>query len=144
VLEQAQHWLDDHRALGWLAALAPVTFVLSLAAGVAVVVLLPPDYFAGGSGRHGFWHSHPAVRLVLLLAKNLIGVVVFVAGIIMALPLIPGPGVLLMLVGLGLVDFPGKRALERRLLRFPHVLASVNKLRARFGKQPFVTDDGQR
>jgi hypothetical protein len=47
-----------------------------------------------------------------------------------------------MLVGLGLVDFPGKRALERRLLRLPRVLASVNKLRARFGKPPILTPDG--
>ena len=142
MLEQIQHWLHHHRAFGWMAALAPVTFVLSLTAGVAVVVLLPPDYFVRGPGQHGFWYSHPATRLVLLLVKNLVGVFVFLAGFVMALPLVPGPGVLFMLVGLGLVDFPGKRALERHLLRVPRVLASVNKMRARFGKQPFITGEG--
>jgi hypothetical protein len=142
VLGQIQHWLHHHHALGWMAALAPVAFVVSLVAGVAVVVRLPPDYFLRGSGRRGFWHAHPAVRLLLSLAKNLVGLVTFLVGFVMALPLVPGPGVLFMLLGLGLVDFPGKRALERRLLRFPRVLASVNKLRARFGKPPLVTDDG--
>jgi hypothetical protein len=142
VLGQLQHWLHHHHALGWMAVLAPAVFVVSLVAGVAVVLHLPPDYFVRASGRRGFWHAHPAARFVMLLAKNLVGLVTFLAGFVMALPLVPGPGVLFMLVGLGLVDFPGKRALERRLLRFPRVLASVNKLRARFGKPPLVTDGG--
>jgi hypothetical protein len=40
-----------------------------------------------------------------------------------------------------LVDFPGKRSMELRLLREPHVLASVNRMRARFGKPPILTED---
>jgi hypothetical protein len=32
--------------------------------------------------------------------------------------------------------------LEWRLLRLPRVLASVNMLRARFGKPPILTNDG--
>jgi hypothetical protein len=116
-------------------------FVLSLVAGLAVMVYLPPDYFVRGSARHGFWHSHPALRMTVLVTKNVLGVLVFVAGLVMALPLVPGPGVLLMLVGLGLVDFPGKRRLERRLLHLPHVLASVNRLRARFGKPAILTEE---
>jgi hypothetical protein len=59
----------------------------------------------------------------------------------MALPLVPGPGVLFILLGLGFIDFPGKRSLERRLLRQPHVLSSVNKMRGRFGKPPILTED---
>jgi hypothetical protein len=82
-------------------------------------------------------------RLVLLVTKNLVGVLVFLAGFVAALPLVPGPGVLFMLVGLGLVDLPGKRALELRLLRQRHVLQSVNRVRARFGRPPLLTgEDG--
>jgi hypothetical protein len=142
VLEQIRHWLHHHQALGWAAAAAPVTFVLSLVGGLAVVMLLPPDYFVRRPERRGFWHSHRMLRFVLLVAKNLIGVLVFFAGFVMALPLVPGPGVLFMLVGLGFVDFPGKRALEKRLLRVPRVLTSVNKLRSRFAKPPLLTDEG--
>jgi len=54
---------------------------------------------------------------------------------------ISGPGVLFILLGLGFIDFPGKRSLERRLLRQPHVLSSVNKMRGRFGKPPILTED---
>jgi hypothetical protein len=101
-----------------------------------VVVGLPADYFVrtSESPKRG-----RALRLVLAAAKNILGVILFVVGFVMALPLVPGPGALFMLLGLGLVDFPGKRSLERRLLREPHLLASVNKMRARFGKPPLLT-----
>jgi hypothetical protein len=36
-----------------------------------------------------------------------------------------------------MVDIPGKRRLERRILRAPGVLALANRLRARFGQSPF-------
>lgn len=135
---QVQQWLHHSRALGWTVGIALVAFLLSLSIGLFVVVVLPADYFVRGPSQSGFWHSHPAVRLALLVTKNLLGGMLVLLGFVMALPLVPGPGLLFMLVGLGLVDFPGKRALERRLLRLPGVLASVNRLRARFGKPPMI------
>jgi hypothetical protein len=141
VVDFLRHGLQHYRALGWPVELAIGLGVplVSFLLGMAVVVGLPSDFFVRAPERRGFWQSHRAFRLTLLGLKNLLGVVVFVLGFIMALPLVPGPGVLLMLVGLGLVDFPGKRSLELRLLCEPHVLASVNKMRARFGKPPILT-----
>ena len=138
-----RHGLQHYRALGWPVGLA-LGLVVPLASfllGVAVVVGLPSDFFVRTPERRGFWQSHRALRPTLLVAKNFLGVLVFVVGFIMALPLVPGPGVLFMLVGLGLVDFPGKRSMELRLLREPHVLASVNRMRARLGKPPILTED---
>jgi hypothetical protein len=45
-----------------------------------------------------------------------------------------------MIIGLTLVDFPGKRRLERRLLRHPRVLRAINRLRARFDRPPLDVD----
>ena len=142
-MDLIRHWLHQYRAIGWPGALAIGMGVLALSfvAGLAVIVSLPPDYFVRSPLRHGLPHSHPALRLTLKVAKNLVGWVVFLAGFVMALPLVPGPGVLFMLVGLGFVDFPGKQSLERRLLRVPQVLTSVNKMRARFGKPPILTEE---
>jgi hypothetical protein len=141
VLDFIRHGVHHFRALGWPAqlALGVVLPVASFLAGLLVVVTLPADYFVRMPEPRAFWHSHRALRWTLVVAKNLLGVVALVAGLIMALPLVPGPGALLMLVGLGLVDFPGKRALELRLLRQRQVLSSVNKVRARFGKPPILT-----
>ena len=141
VFDFIRHGIERYRALGWPVALA-LGLGLPLASfvvGLLVAIGLPADYFVRTPDRGVFWQSHRALQLALVAAKNLLGAIVFVAGFVMALPLVPGPGVLFMLVGLGLVDFPGKRSLERRLLREPHVLSSVNKMRARFGKPPILT-----
>jgi hypothetical protein len=143
VFDFLRHGLQHYRALGWPVGLALGLGVplASFLLGVAVVIGLPSDFFVRTPGRRSLGQSQRALGLALHVAKNLLGVLVFVVGFIMALPLVPGPGVLFMLVGLGLVDFPGKRSMELRLLREPHVLASVNKMRARFGKPPILTED---
>ncbi len=108
--------------------------VLMFAVSVAVVLGLPSDYFVRVSAQHGV--EHRALRFSLAALKNILGVMVFAAGFVMALPLVPGPGVLFMVLGLGMMDFPGKGRLEQRLLRHPLVFSSVNKMRARFGRPP--------
>jgi hypothetical protein len=143
VLDFIRHGFHHYRALGWPVELAlglgvPVA---SFLAGLAVVIGLPADYFVRTPERRGFWQSHRALRLTLFVAKNLLGVMMLVVGAVMALPLVPGPGVLFILLGLGFIDFPGKQALVRRLLRQPRVLSSVNKMRSRFGKPPILTED---
>jgi hypothetical protein len=49
---------------------------------------------------------------------------------------LPGQGVITILIGLTLVSFPGKRNLERRMIRQKKVLSSVNWVRERAGKPP--------
>jgi hypothetical protein len=50
---------------------------------------------------------------------------------------LPGQGVLTLCVSLFLLDFPGKRRLERRILGYPPVLHALNRLRTRAGQPPF-------
>ena len=49
------------------------------------------------------------------------------AGLVMLIT--PGQGVLSILLGLALVDVPGKRTLERKIFQRPPVLKLVNRLR---------------
>jgi hypothetical protein len=58
----------------------------------------------------------------------------------MSVPGVPGQGLLTILIGVMLLDFPGKRRLERWLLRRRGVLAAINKVRARYGRPPLVLD----
>lgn len=64
-----------------------------------------------------------------------------VVGILLSLPGIPGQGVLTILTGLIISDFPGKRRLERRLVRVPVVLSAANQIRTRFNRPPLVLDE---
>lgn len=68
------------------------------------------------------------------MAKNALGALLLVLGA--AMLVLPGQGLLTILVGLLLIDFPGKYRLERRLLGGPRVLRAINALRERWKKPP--------
>jgi hypothetical protein len=51
---------------------------------------------------------------------------------------LPGQGILTMLIGISLVDFPGKRQLERKLIGQPAVLNTINRVREKFGQPPLT------
>ena len=101
-----------------------------------LIVRLPADYFDLRVPRTFLSHANPAVRSIAVVAKNLIGFILLLAGI--AMLVLPGQGVLTILIGVSLMDFPRKRDLEARLIGERHVFSGVNRLRARFGKPPFA------
>jgi hypothetical protein len=70
--------------------------------------------------------------------QELLGILVTLAGIFLSLPGIPGPGFVLLFVGVMLLDFPGKRQLERRFVEVPGISGTINWLRRRFGQPPLV------
>jgi hypothetical protein len=122
------------------AALFVVTFAVSTAVVTFVLVKLPANYFHSSHAREFLVERHPVLRAVGIFAKNLLGLALVGLGVIMAVPGVPGPGVLSILLGIMLLDFPGKRALETRIVSHPRVNAAVNALRARFSKPPLMLD----
>ena len=117
-----------------------VTFVGSIAVVTLVLVKLPANYFHSSHDREFLVHRHPVLRALGIFAKNLLGLILVGAGIVMSLPGVPGQGVLTILLGIMLLDFPGKRSLETRIIGRPRVNGAVNALRARFGKPPLMLD----
>jgi hypothetical protein len=116
------------------ALLFVVTFTISLAVVSFILVKIPPNYFQEDRP-HEFWSGrHPAIRLLGIIGKNLLGVLLVALGILMSIPGVPGQGILTILLGIMLLDFPGRQNLERRIVSQPRVLKNVNKLRHRFGK----------
>jgi hypothetical protein len=125
-------WLTENgRALAWLFALSIVSLALVVVLLPVVVRRLPPDYFVASraelAAHRGAW------SWVGRVARNVLGAVFVLAGI--AMLVLPGQGLLTILIGLLMLDFPGKRALELRLVRRPKILAFLNRLRER-GRQP--------
>jgi hypothetical protein len=124
--------------LWWGIAISVGLAVASLAVAAAVVLSWSPGHFAT-TGRWGFWAERPApVRVLGIVGKNVAGLLMLLIGFVMALPGVPGQGVLTMIIGLTLVDFPGKLGLERRLIGRPAVISRINRLRGRFGREPLV------
>ncbi|HEX4145883.1 MAG TPA: PGPGW domain-containing protein [Pirellulales bacterium] len=130
-------WLNQlrrHAALGWwLLGLSLVLSVGGFFLMRRLLVAMPADYFVRTSPLP--WQlRHPVVRWTLLVAKNLLGAVLLVVGLVMLAA--PGPGILTLLAALVLLDIPGKRALEQRFLAVPAVLHTINRLRQRANRPP--------
>jgi hypothetical protein len=117
---------------------AAATFVLLIAAGVAFVglaiVVLPTRYFVD---ERPFWRDKPPlVRVLGIVGKNLLGLSLVALGVALSIPGIPGQGILTILIGLVLVDFPYKRRLVRNLAQRPWIQRSLNQFRIRLGRPP--------
>jgi hypothetical protein len=129
------------RQMFWDSVLLFVVMLLgSLVVVTFVLVKLPSTYYVGRHGppMFGWAERHPALRWAVLIGKNVLGVLLVIAGVLLSLPLIPGQGFLTIILGIMLLNFPGKRRLERRLVSRPRILRAINGLRARFGKPPLV------
>jgi hypothetical protein len=117
-----------------------VSFSISLAIVSIIMVKIPPDYFKEDRPRELFADKPLALRYLLIAGKNLLGFVLVVLGIIMSVPGVPGQGILTILLGVMLLDFPGRRRLEHKLVSRPQVLNTINKLRHKFDKPKLVLD----
>ena len=119
-------------------------FLLSLAFSFGsiafVMVKIPPDYFSPSHSRDFFPDSRRHVRWGAIIAKNVFGVFLVLLGIVLSLPGVPGQGFLTILLGLIMLDIPGKRPLEARIIKRPTVLSAVDNLRAKYDKPPLVLD----
>jgi hypothetical protein len=121
-----------------------ILFVLTFAGSIGLVsfmlVRLPATYFHSSHDRDFWVERHKAIRWSGLVMKNTLGVVLVLLGIVMSLPGVPGQGILTILLGLMLLDLPGKRRWEQKLVKRPKVLQTINQLRGKFGKPPLVLD----
>ena len=117
-----------------------VSFVVNLAIVTFILVRLPTDYFKKNR-KTKFWAGpRPAVHAAKVIGKNLLGVLLVALGIVLSLPGVPGQGLLTVLLGVMLVDFPGKRSVEQKLLKRPAITNAITRLRERFGKPPLELD----
>lgn len=122
------------------ALLFVVTFAISLAIVSIIMVKIPANYFQADYSPEFLSGRHPAIRLLGLVGKNILGVFLVALGIVMSVPGVPGQGLLTILLGVMLLDFPGRRSLEARIVSRPSVFKTINKLRHRFGKPSLVLD----
>ena len=139
-------WLKNYWAsLAWSDILTAVgLFILSLALSFAalaiVAVKIPRNYFSSHYRQDFLPDSTWIVRWGATIGKNIVGIFLILLGIVLSLPGIPGQGILTILIGLIMVDIPGKRPLECRIVKWPKVLSKINKLRKKFNKEPLVVD----
>ena len=116
------------------------SLAVSFAAIAVVMVKIPANYFSSHYVQDFLPGSPWVVRWGAVIAKNVFGVFLVALGIILSLPGVPGQGILTILLGLIMLDIPGKRPIEARIIKRPSVLSAVNNLRAKFSKPPLILD----
>ena len=128
-------------AIGWSGILIGVLiflggFFLNLAIVTIILVKLPADHFSKNR-KTKFWAGpRPWLRAAGIIGKNIGGILLVALGVVLSLPGVPGQGLLTILLGIMIMDFPGKDRLEQKLLSRPSIVSAINRLRGRFGKPP--------
>ena len=127
-----------HATLLWLLGfLSLVMFIGTIIALPLIIIYLPARFFnpmeiAAQRAEKG----QSASRMALIVLKNVVGAVLILAGLLMLV--LPGQGLVTLLIGLSLVNFPGKRRLVCRILQQPRVLGFINRIRTAANRPPVV------
>jgi len=121
----------------WLVVASTISLVAGILLLPVFITRIPVDYFSHPH-RHYLSASsrHPLMRILITGLKNLLGIVFVVAGLLMLL--LPGQGLLMLLIGLVIMNYPGKYALERWLVQRPYVFSGVNWLRIKYNHPPLL------
>jgi len=133
-------WLQiDKNTIWWIARASFMTILVFLIVVPLLVTRIPSDDFAHGRFRRTLGaNRHLVFRMVLLIGKNILGCVFVEAGIVMLV--LPGQGILTILAGIMLLDFPGRYRLVRWIVARPQVIRTLNWLRRRAGRTPFYLE----
>ncbi len=132
-------WFYNNEVLiWWLLAISFVSLLGTLIVLPLILVRLPASYFLFPDRQGVPWISRNRfLRIPIFLAKNLSGAILVLAGILMLV--LPGQGILTIIIGLVLMEFPGKYHAERWVINRQSVLAAINWIRVKAGKPKLVT-----
>jgi len=129
-------WGND-TILWSLGLISLLSFIASLVLIPYLVVRIPVDYFAETERQPAAWtQKHIVFRWLVLIVKNLFGVVFILLGL--AMLVLPGQGLLTIFIGILLLNFPGKYRFERRLIQRPAINRGIDWLRKRAGQKPLI------
>ena len=77
--------------------------------------------------------------MLLLATKNILGVALVAAELVLLF--LPGQGLITILFGLMIMNYPGKFLLERWLVKRPGVLQTINWIRKKYDRDPLVVPE---
>jgi len=123
LLEQLQPLLPILTVSGVIMALA------SMMAIPWLLVRMPTDYFNTPSRP---LHYRGPLAWCIWVVRNALALVLLAAGVLMLI--LPGQGILTILMALMVSTFPGKYRMERAIMRRPRVLRAANWIRRRYHK----------
>jgi hypothetical protein len=135
-LTELNCWVKAHETVVWYMGLSSVLmFFGTLLCLSVIIVMLPKDYFlTKNTSVQKFPIDRPVIRIIYIIIKNIVGFFLILAG--MAMLVLPGQGLLSLLIGISISSFPGKRRLIRIIIRRKAILKTANWLRRKTDRPP--------
>ncbi len=129
-------WFADHpEVLIGMGISSIFIFLISILGISWFVAQIPEDYFLKSKRQPSKWKEQkPILRFVVVFGKNLIGLSLIIGGLLMLV--LPGQGLLTIVTGLLLVNYPGKYKLEQKLSSIPSIFSALNWIRVKAKKPP--------
>jgi len=131
-------WVGLPPSAAWWTLIASVVmFAVGLVVVPLIIIRIPSDYFADevraadDSPFRSTWG-----RWSWLVIKNVLGIGFLFFGLLMLV--LPGQGILTILIALMLLDFPGKFRVQRWVVARRGVLDSINWVRKRHQREPLA------
>jgi len=125
-------WLEKNSyILLYLGVFSFCIFFMSIFGIKYFAAKIPKDYFTNKQRGSKIKEISIVLWLFYIITKNLIGYIFIILGILALV--LPGQGILMILIGLVMSDYPGKQNLERRVISIKTVRRGVNWLRKKSG-----------
>jgi len=125
--------IKEYEDIFWIMGIISIfTFLGTFIAIPIFVAKLPTDYLLIQSAPTARRIKHPVLYIIIMVIKNILGMAIILAGI--AMLVLPGEGLLTILIGFALMSFPQKAYLIKRLIKQKKVLQTVNWIRTRRGR----------
>lgn len=129
----------------WIVLLSTIISIAYFIVITYVITQMDKQYFLRRKISQGELINHlhltsmsRSVACVVKIAKIILGIGLLVCGILMLV--LPGQGLVTILIALSMIPFPGKDKMEQRILARNSVRSTLNWIRLRAKKEPFIFD----
>ena len=121
-------WLENNSyILFYLGIISVLIFIFSIVGLRLFIIAIPSDYFINKKRVSTLRDNSILLWVFYKIFKNIIGYI-FIAIGLLALVL-PGQGILMILIGLMMSDYPKKFDLEKKIIKINTVRKGVNWIR---------------
>ena len=113
--------LSEHtHLLTWITLFSLILFFVGVAITPFIVAAIPDDYFEQNKRPNLYYKPLSIAWIIKKLFKNILGILLLLSGI--AMLVLPRQGLLTLIIGLFLIDYPEKYRLEKKLLSYSFIL----------------------
>ena len=121
-------WLENNSYIFfYLGILSILIFVFSIFGLRLFIIAIPSNYFINKKRVSALKNRSILLWIIYIVFKNIIGYVFIIMGLVALV--LPGQGILMILIGLMMSDYPKKFDLEKKIITIKTVRKGINWIR---------------